>query len=247
MKTKLLKFYKLHSWMIEEFGFTREMGAYLLIYSFHENGKACELSQSSFAEVLRCTRMQAFRILKELEDAQYIISESRSARESKVYRINEETLKRMQSTCNTDVTCNMDVTGGCNMDVTLIEKEIEKSKENLKRESARPHSEAAFLRMTDHPEIKLTSEQYDRLKSELSGFDRSLESYLRNLEAAMKSKHKSYEPHFETLMSWIQNDKDKARSGSGSAGNRRGASALERYGYQSSIDMDDLEAIVNAF
>ena len=121
---KLMPFYKLHNWIIEEFGFSSEMGAYLLIYSFHENGKVCDLSQTSFAEALGCSRMQAFRILKELEDAGYIISEKRSAKQSKVYRINEETVKQMQSRCNIDVTCNMDVTcntdvtGTCNIDVT---------------------------------------------------------------------------------------------------------------------------------
>ena len=229
---EMLPFYKTHSWMIKEFGFSRELGAYNLIYSFHENGKPCTCSQEEFAKFLQCSRMQAFRILKELEECQYIISEKRGARESKFYRINEETVNRMKCSCNTDVTCNtdatcntdvtdtcnmdvtatcnMDVTATCNMDVTQIENIKENKKENEKRERARANDTAAFSPIPNHEEIKLTAEQQRELEREVNGTGRSIESYYRSLEKSMKSNGKSYEPHYETLRDWMQRDKDKA-------------------------------------
>ena len=124
MKNKALmsEYYNLPAWIIREFGFSREMGAYLIIYNFCRQGKQCYYSKAQWAQLLNCTQMQAIRILKALEAENYIISERRKSSAgnnclSTLYRINEETAQELQAV----EPSNMDVTTPSNMDVTQSE------------------------------------------------------------------------------------------------------------------------------
>ena len=230
---KLMSYYKLYDWIIKEFGFSNETGAYLLIYSFYENGKVCELSQTSFAEALKCTRMQAFRILKELEDAQYIVSERRSAKQTKVYRINEETLNQMRSRCNTDVTCNMDVTcntdvtGTCNIDVTgtcntdvtsTCNMDVtQKEKRKKRKEKEKGEREAApardFISIPNFPNVRLTKDEYNRLRYgfDLTATKKTLDAYFASIDVGVR-QGKPYKDHFSLIQKWILHDGGKMRS-----------------------------------
>lgn len=69
---KYLKFYKLHDWILEEFGASSEAVIIAIIYSFAENGTECKMSYSQFADVLRCTRPRAIDKIRRLIEAGYI-------------------------------------------------------------------------------------------------------------------------------------------------------------------------------
>ena len=243
---KLLSFYKLYDWMIEELGACTDAALIAVIYSFEENGLDCRMSYAQLAEILKVNRRKVITRISNLESAGYI-TVTKDSTKTNVYSVNRAMFSTSDqngtstsdqngtSTSDQNGTSTSDQNGTSTSDQngTQIENNRE-IKENKKRESARAHDTAAFSPIPNHEEIKLTAEQQRELQREVTGTGRSLESYFRSLEKSMKSNGKSYEPHYETLRDWMQRDKDKAeqqRKAKGQSSN------------SSSIDDADLEKV----
>ena len=186
----MMPFYKLHSWIIREFGFSREMAAYMLIYSFYENGLPCVLSKSQFAEFLQCDRRQAIRTLNELTEAGYIAAELHKREDGNdflktEYHIIESKALEMQESENEasaeectrgsgkNVTRGSDkiTTRGSGKNVTrgsgknVTSTIIENKKENKKREGERESGAAAPPHPPTRSRYELTEEQERTLRS----------------------------------------------------------------------------------
>ena len=162
----MMPFYKLHSWIIREFGFSREMAAYMLIYSFYENGLPCVLSKSQFAEFLQCDRRQAIRTLNELTEAGYIAAELHKREDGNdflktEYHIIESKALEMQESENEASAEECTRGSGKNVTSTIIENK----KENKKREGERESGAAAPPHPPTRSRYELTEEQERTLRS----------------------------------------------------------------------------------
>lgn len=107
---KLSRFYKAEDWMIYEFGFGLEIGAYILIYSFYLTQKkegaknpSCTLTKQQFAEFLHCSPRQAIRVLHELCEDGYIKCDSEPPKKT-AYTINEDMVKKLKEQYKNTVT-----------------------------------------------------------------------------------------------------------------------------------------------
>ena len=254
-----MKFYKLYDWILNEFGASGDAVLVSIIYSFEESGVECRLSYSQFAEILKITRPRAIERIQRLIAAGYISVITNSTK-TNIYSVNRHSFvdgefasaenrtskdkepeqlvpkTELALVPKTELPSSENGTSTSSKNGTQIENRKENRKENGMREGTRANSASSFFPIPGHAAVKLTEEQYSRLQSEVNGTGRSLESYLRNLEYHMKSKRKDYEPHFETLMSWIQIDKDKTRSESGHKGNIP----------NSSIDIDKITKMLDS-
>ena len=258
-----MKFYKLYDWILNEFGASGDAALVSIIYSFEENGVECKLSYSQFAEILKITRPRAIERIQRLiamgyisvitnstktntysvnlhsfGDGELTSSENRTSKEKEPEQLVPKT--ELALVPKTELPSAENGTSTSSENRTQIENRKENRKDNGMREGARANSTSAFFPIPDHAAIKLTEDQYTRLQSEVTGTGRSLESYFRNLEAAMKSKHKSYEPHSDTLLAWIQSDKDKA-------GSQVGSDQIRSQDTGSSIDMSIVEQIMDPY
>lgn len=94
---KKLPFYKLHTWMLAEFGASASAIIYAVIFSFYEfNGTGCSFSRNQWANLLKCGTATAQRNLKELAEDGYILAEPQKAESggdiATLYTINAERL-----------------------------------------------------------------------------------------------------------------------------------------------------------
>lgn len=90
---KALDFYQVYGPMIEEFGWTKETGAYALVYSFYASGHECRCSLSYIAGFLKCGNRHAINTMADLEKGGYITRVKRSEGGVNLpteYRINTE-------------------------------------------------------------------------------------------------------------------------------------------------------------
>ena len=233
MKNKALmsEYYNLPAWIIREFGFSREMGAYLIIYNFCRQGKQCYYSKAQWAQLLNCTQMQAIRILKALEAENYIISERRKSSAgnnclSTLYRINEETAQELQAVepsnmdvttpSNMDVTTpsNMDVTTPSNMDVTQSEyiNQNNKNQNNISESVCARAGESALVSIPNFERIQVTQAESDILRYGIKYADgKSLAGYCAAYEERTAAG-KVYPSPFLIIRKWATQDGGKLLS-----------------------------------
>ena len=217
MKNKALmsEYYNLPAWIIREFGFSREMGAYLIIYNFCRQGKQCYYSKAQWAQLLNCTQMQAIRILKALEAENYIISERRKSSAgnnclSTLYRINEETAQELQAV----EPSNMDVTTPSNMDVTQSEyiNQNNINQNNISESVCARAGESALVSIPNFERIQVTQAESDILRYGIKYADgKSLEAYCAIYEERTKAG-KVYADPFSIIRKWALQDGGKLLS-----------------------------------
>ena len=217
MKNKALmsEYYNLPAWIIREFGFSREMGAYLIIYNFCRQGKQCYYSKAQWAQLLNCTQMQAIRILKALEAENYIISERRKSSAgnnclSTLYRINEETAQELQAV----EPSNMDVTTPSNMDVTQSEyiNHNNKNQNNISDSVCARAGESALVSIPNFERIQVTQAESDILRYGIKYADgKSLAGYCAAYEERTAAG-KVYPSPFLIIRKWATQDGGKLLS-----------------------------------
>lgn len=231
---KMLNFYKVYDWMISEFGFSLELGAYCLIYSFRENGMPCTLSKQQFAEYMGCAKCSAIRTLQALIEHGYISETPRPAPQSTVYQIIEskaqelqdDSIKMRQSQNETVSKCDsqqyqnatvnsikmrQSIVSKCDTNREIIENEIESEKESVcaPAEPAAPPAQSdadSFILLGTAKNVKLSQKQYDHLKHGTKcAKGKSLESYIQ-IASSNISNGKKYKDVYGLLLKWILQD-----------------------------------------
>ena len=240
---KLMRFYKLYDWILEELGASTDAALIAVIYSFEERRQVCALSYTDFSEILKVNRRKAITRISNLENAGYITVKKHTT-QTNVYTVNRSAFQ----------TSDQNGTSASDQNGTPT---IRENKRDIReRERENPHdSTSDFILIPNHEAVKLTAPQYEMLQSEVHGTGRTLESYLRSLESSMKRNGKSYEPHNETLRDWIQRDKDERadKAAQQTSGTQPKHSSINMrdidkiYRQQSSIDLDDVAKLVNRF
>ena len=267
---KLMRFYKLYDWILEELGASTDAALIAVIYSFEERRQVCALSYTDFSEILKVNRRKAITRISNLENAGYITVKKHTT-QTNVYTVNRSAFQTSDqngtsasdqngtsyiSTSDQNGTSASDQNGTSASDQNGTPTIRENKRDIRERERENPHdSTSDFILIPNHEAVKLTAPQYEMLQSEVHGTGRTLESYLRSLESSMKRNGKSYEPHNETLRDWIQRDKDERadKAAQQTSGTQPKHSSINMrdidkiYRQQSSIDLDDVAKLVNRF
>lgn len=110
---------------------------------------------------------------------------SRKSREQKMLQCNT-TATLMQQNCNIEIEKEIDIE---------LEKEGERKKRPL------PHSFYG-----EYKNIRLTDEEYQKLKDKLQGHT---EIMIEKLSRYIKSKGTDYKDHYVTILNWYEQDKEK--------------------------------------
>ena len=221
---KLLPFYKLYSWIIEEMGASTDACLIAMIYSFQENGKECCLSYADIANFLKVSRCNAINKIKKLESLEYITIEKRKNKfggdTTSFYTVNISKFNIIGGIENDTPPSIENDTPGVSKSIPIIENnnreynnreliiESVKKKATVGNDEAEPQPDRA-KELTPFPHLRLTQLEYDLV---CRGFDfkktkrGSLNGYLVYLEEEVaKGKYVSVS-HFQVLIAWLEKD-----------------------------------------
>lgn len=241
-----LPFYKLHDWILEEFGASGDAVIIAIIYSFEENGIECKLSYSQFADILKITRPRAIERIRRLIESGYI-SVITNRTHTNTYSVNRNAFSTSSENGTSDenllvpktalaLVPKTELGSAANGTSTSSKNGTQKEKERekkRKREREQPQAAAparSFIEIPNFPNVRLTADEYAMLRFGIDMIDvkKDLSAYLAIIDDGIRNG-KKYNDHFSSLRKWILHDGGKLIDADRMQERRARVEAIEEY------------------